>query len=292
MKKILTTTILVLIIIQGFSKSTPIAYYPFVNGVKDESGNGNNGVIGGSATVSNGNLVLNGTSDFVSIANSSFLNFSKKMTMYVRFKLNKVNGSRYFLHKMDGSYKGFVLRVLDGKLGFSFGNTQYQNYSQSSINVNQWYSVAITYDSSEYKVYINGNLDSKGSVDSDLSSSNTLLIGKHSQDVDYLDGEIDEIRLYNYRLTESEAIQIVNLNPINYYPNLKIYPNPFIETLHIDEINNELFNVKIFDVVGNLIKQDSNVNLVELKNLSRGLYILIIFNQELEEVYRLRITKN
>ncbi|MBI2259395.1 MAG: T9SS type A sorting domain-containing protein [Flavobacteriia bacterium] len=59
---------------------------------------------------------------------------------------------------------------------------------------------------------------------------------------------------------------------------LKVYPNPFINTLHIDF--NQSFEYQITDQTGKVLKEGENQKDLDLENFPIGIYFLIISNEE------------
>jgi len=77
------------------------------------------------------------------------------------------------------------------------------DFSYPSENV--WVQFTHVYDGNEIKVYANGSL--MGSADVDLNTAGSpknLSVGKWS-DYAPLDGMIDDLRIYNYGLSQAEA---------------------------------------------------------------------------------------
>jgi PKD repeat protein len=81
--------------------------------------------------------------------------------------------------------------------------------SDQVLNPNQWYLLTGTYDaeSKEMDLYINGRFDSSfvQSRGFGAPAASKLTIGvRGSEDAEYFDGKIDDVRIYNYRLTPEE----------------------------------------------------------------------------------------
>ena len=97
-----------------------------------------------------------------------------------------------------------VLRIGDGgiennRLQFALliGSTQYKLQSNTLLNANQWYYIAATYDGSDMKLYINGEVDNSSSRTGNIDAgAGNLLIGGNSGGR-YLDGKIDEVRIWS-----------------------------------------------------------------------------------------------
>ena len=69
-------------------------------------------------------------------------------------------------------------------------------------------------------------------------------------------------------------------------PTLKVYPNPTSNVINIKLIRNDITNaeVKLYNVKGQLVLQkelnETQVNTLELGNMTEGFYILVIKNDE------------
>ncbi len=100
----------------------------------------------------------------------------------------------------------------------SIGSSAYGSSSLTTLDMDQWYHVAISYEGSSgmTKIYLNGNLERSGSIPAGTLSSNPTYaspdfnIGRHSRvDNNYFKGAIDEVRVFNSVLTESQLQQMV-----------------------------------------------------------------------------------
>ncbi|HTL56951.1 MAG TPA: LamG-like jellyroll fold domain-containing protein [Candidatus Limnocylindrales bacterium] len=81
------------------------------------------------------------------------------------------------------------------------GHTALTNYT--------WYHVAMTYDGSALKLFVNGNLDGSLPVTGPITVSDMpLLIGGHAEGPWNFNGVVDEVSLYNRALSSSEIQSI------------------------------------------------------------------------------------
>ncbi|MFV8372501.1 choice-of-anchor D domain-containing protein [Flavobacterium sp. LB2P74] len=81
----------------------------------------------------------------------------------------------------------------------------------TTLNVSQWYNVGVIYDGSNIKLYLNGTLVTSqaktGSIPADAS---LFTLGKDpSSNTKYFKGKIDEVRVFNLALTESQLQRMV-----------------------------------------------------------------------------------
>lgn len=81
--------------------------------------------------------------------------------------------------------------------------------SKTALNDGYWHHVAAVFDPSatnKYSLYVDGNLDTFGNIATTLNTaaSSPLIIGKRNDNVNFFDGNIDEVRVWNYAKTASE----------------------------------------------------------------------------------------
>lgn len=138
------------------------AYYPFNGNSKDESGNGNNGYLKGSATILKGNLVLNGIDGLVEL--SDFVRINGSSTISLRVFISSIESGYTEILSQGSPLNGFTigidplkrLRVTAGS-----GNEIYSKFFQ--FFENRWVSIDIVSDSliKTTRLYIDGKLDSE-----------------------------------------------------------------------------------------------------------------------------------
>ena len=84
--------------------------------------------------------------------------------------------------------------------------------SFGELQANTWYHLAATYDEENLKAYTDGVLITNNSAPSGNpeAESETLKFGRHSVFTDYFGGTIDDVRIYNYALSEGEITALYN----------------------------------------------------------------------------------
>ncbi|MFI5252704.1 MAG: LamG-like jellyroll fold domain-containing protein [Bacteroidota bacterium] len=195
-----------------------LAYYPFNGNANDESGNGNNGTVYGAILTtdrfgnSNRSYHFDGVDDSISvgnrinISNSSFTVdvWAKHDTMLDHYAIiiGQVDGTPTTNHAL---HLGFRSAVSQYRFTFGFYNNDLDIAPQySDTLIHNWVCI---YDanSNARKVYRDGIL-----VGSDISSSNYAGSGNVYLGVHYpgnpsnFNGTIDDIRIYNRVLSDSE----------------------------------------------------------------------------------------
>jgi len=220
-----------------------IAYYNFNGGnLNDSSGHDNNIIFNNAVKTTdrfgraNNAYLFNGTSSYMQVSNSPSLN-PDSITL---FAIVKANGfytgpcaDNQIITKGDDFHEdGFYgLGFYDfaancgtpdlnhESFGGSFGDNPfdgaapYAGADSANIKTNQWYSVVFTYDGSGAKMYVNGQLkDSKSRTGPFTPSAFDVFIGKanSSSYPYYLNGVIDEIRIYNRALCPAAILLLSN----------------------------------------------------------------------------------
>jgi hypothetical protein len=226
-----------------------VGYWNFNEGtgiiVHDSSGNGNDGEIVGDTQWVNGvegtGLLLNGD-DIVAIPDNSVLNPSQ-ITLCCWVKLNRLaygngyewNQSQMFICKGGDGTSGNYLLCQCGDnpesvfMGFQIGPWQNGNYLEAyfPLETDHWYFVTGTYDGNIMKIYLDGViLLSKEVGNISVGNGSPLYFG-YNDAVGfpyYLDGVLDEERVYNKALSEEE-IWLLYSQPQNVPPNKPSKPS-------------------------------------------------------------------
>ncbi|MFH1228576.1 MAG: LamG-like jellyroll fold domain-containing protein [Planctomycetota bacterium] len=201
-----------------YEPNKPVAWWKFdeTSGVvaNDVSGNNNHGTVYG-ATWSNGRLSFDGVDDYVALP-STVLNNMPKGTVSAWIKANNFNltgGANPLIidKSTTGSIDYFNLQVNDStKVGAATINggygTAYWLQGASILQTATWYYVVMTWDGTQWRMYINGTLDASYSSATGIPSNNTVAaIGRVSDAArGYFNGQIDDVRIYNYARTAAE----------------------------------------------------------------------------------------
>jgi glucose/arabinose dehydrogenase/fibronectin type 3 domain-containing protein len=200
-----------------------VAGYTFDAGsgtaLQDVSGNGNTGSITGATWVAGkygGGLQFDGTANIVSVPSSSSLNtVTSAMTLAAWIKPTAAqSGWRTILQKQPDAFylnasnsNGPLLPSGGGTIG---GWSQFVSGSTASP-VNTWTHVALTYDGSMLRLYVNGTLASSAAAGGAVqTTTNPLWIGGNQPYGEFFTGVIDEARVYNRALSATEIQSAMN----------------------------------------------------------------------------------
>jgi Concanavalin A-like lectin/glucanases superfamily len=217
-----------LFIVGATRAATPglVAAYSFNEGtgttVGDASGSGNNGTTSNTTWSASGKyggaLSFNGTSARVNVPNSSSLQLTSSMTLEAW-----VDPSSTTSKWRDVIYKGNDNYYLEGTSdstgkpggGGTFGGANANAYGASALTANTWSYLALTYDGTTLRLYVNGTMvGSQAKTGAITTSTNQLQIGGDSLYGQYFSGLIDEVRVYNVALSAT-AIQTDMNTPIS-----------------------------------------------------------------------------
>ena len=256
-----------------------VGYWPFNGNANDESGNGNNGTVNGATltTDRNGNTnnaySFDGDDDNIVVNNSSSLN-PTQLTITVWYLATGndmcVISKNYPSNALKFSYNIKHQDVFQSNLGLNVGwgtgNCTSANEfwgSNGQIPTNQWVNITFTLDASGVgKVYYNSNLIStyNGAI---LQSCNDPLSilkfgGPHwNNDLEWFNGKIDDIGIWNRALTQQEITNLYNASqcitnitvtdtlvinigqlsfndPVAWANNITIAPNPANSQININ----------------------------------------------------------
>jgi RHS repeat-associated protein len=198
-----------------------VAYYPFNGNANDESGNGNHGTIIGDLNLTsgrtndiNGAYEFSGTnSNYIYVSDNASLNMDVfTISAWVNIPIPQNEGG-YIVNKgrdiTNGSY-----RLNTHGIG---AQTLYDGVNDATfldmIPSNQWVLLTGTVNGDIAKSYINGQLIDTKTLSNSFtcnSSGEPLTIGAHyysgvpSYWIYPLKGKIDEVRIYNRALNDSE----------------------------------------------------------------------------------------
>ena len=193
-----------------------LAYYKFNNNSLDSSGNGNDGTHGGNPQnitgVINEAYEFDGIDDYVNLSNLSLSGTQMSITGWINSEnISKTQriigrwtsaGNQRSFHFSLGSSLG--LSVSDDGLPASGAS------SNTILNDNQWYYIAVTYNAGNVTFYLNGQEDGNGTTDASINPAYTITyIGILQHDFDnaidaYFNGTIDELSIYNRTLSPEE----------------------------------------------------------------------------------------
>jgi hypothetical protein len=129
------------------------------------------------------------------------------------FKPNSLNRQEPLIYIYEAASTDYLLirKTLDNKILLLIEDDNIAKtvlYTAGTVTAGEWNHLAITHDGTSAKIYLNGVLETLTGTNStywtDHLSINAVWIGKSSWY--YFDGQMDELEMYNYALSQNEII--------------------------------------------------------------------------------------
>ncbi|MCD4665009.1 MAG: T9SS type A sorting domain-containing protein [Bacteroidales bacterium] len=286
-----------------------VAYYPFNSNANDESGNGNDGIVNGATITTdrfgneNSAYSFDGVDDFIDCGYNSSQIFSDQLTMIAWVNTNSQSNVQFIFSKWGGANtnESFYL-ALDGN-NIPYGKINFTDtqeivpQSNNSIDIGNWYMLAMTYNQDSALYYVNGVMVDTIYDDREiLSGTLPLIIGDDNGNNLRFSGKIDDCRLYNVALSPSEIENIynptTNVNSLKSdYSSLNLFPNPNNGVFHIKMQNNVENTILIYSMDGKLVFNNKFKDSCELNlmNLEKGIYLVKVVSNDYIETKKLII---
>ncbi len=217
-------------IAMDYNGGKPIAYYKFDecsgSTIHDESGNGNHGALslGSGGVTATGTCAsssdsfwyngrsgkrqssgdFDGTDDSVDLGVNAFGDLGDTHSVGAWFK---VTGNGIILSEYESGVCGdFFLRSSSGLLVAHDGGSE-SLYSKTIINDNVWHHGVFVSDVNTSYMYIDGELDNSGAdVDwGNNCSTQEVRVGNVHGSSNWLNGQLDEVKIWNYALTAEQV---------------------------------------------------------------------------------------
>jgi Carbohydrate family 9 binding domain-like/Concanavalin A-like lectin/glucanases superfamily/Tetratricopeptide repeat len=178
---------------------------------RDSSGQHHDGTLVGNAGWAKGKLGgaldLNGQGSFVRIADKSAFNLGGEITMaaWVNFRSKPVPWAA-IISKGDTAWR---LSALDTDLKFhaSVGRSPGDSLNGlTTVNTDEWHHVTAVYGSGILRLYVDGKLEGNQLRTGSMKKNQfEVLIGENAERPGRrFNGLLDDVRVYNYALSESE----------------------------------------------------------------------------------------
>ena len=222
----------------GYNAATPssnsdvtmaglVGYWPFNGGALDASGNNNNGTVTGATLTTNRSGTansaynFNGSNAYMNMGTKSVLGGMPALTISSWVYVNQLPPSGHYYVPISSSNIYRTMISNGGTLTFTVATVNNGWYAgagntvdtSSPITVGLWYYIVSTYDGSYLRIYVNGILGatSSPSISGNILSSAVFRLGyndNYPTNLDYLNGFLDDVRIYNRALSAAEVAQL------------------------------------------------------------------------------------
>ncbi len=215
---------------QSFLTDGLVAYYPFSGNANDASGNGNNGTVIGAKLATdrfgtaNGTYMFNGTSDYINIPSSAVMKFGSQITVsawiYSSLKPPIAEGGTPICiitkgYDVEGADDwDFSINGDQEMPHISNNNGWTYWFSASVVKPNVWQHVVFTYSGASMITYLNSVKTGQQNATGNMTTSDgSVRIGAYAPingvgSKKYFLGRIDDVRVYNRALSDSEVINL------------------------------------------------------------------------------------
>ena len=249
---------------------------PFTNNaglsfVADRNGNANNAI----------NIANTGTR--ATIPNLPYGNNPRTISLWVKLNVMRADYNMLFSYGQQSNSSSNGGSINAGGVMYLGYNNNFQAPSTANAT-NTWYHIVYTYDGTNAKIYKNGTfLGTTTKSWNTLNNSDAFDLGVGVGGELWFDGSIDDLKIYNYALSDSEvsslySAETLSVNEINNDSKINVYPNPVKDILNINTSVN-IKSVEIFSLSSAKVKE-SNSSKVNLSKLPTGNYIVKIKDEK------------
>jgi len=211
------------------------AVYKAENNANDSLGVLNGTAVGGVTytTGINGNAFnLNGTTGLISLPNGALSSLGTSFSYNVWVYINQYNGNGicaiFNTYTDSGGNRGFYTRVGSQTLqtyAFNSSGTAIINGAGGgAIPVLTWKMVTITFDGSNVRSYVNGSIVDTTAYSGTIAYGATTYPSFGALHYDtatyayFLQGKIDEVNIWNKKLSNAEVTDLYNSGTGKFYP--------------------------------------------------------------------------
>lgn len=286
-----------------------VAYWPFDGNFNDSGSNAINGTNFSSTFTSNVFAESNKAVNFInpnpdfyivnqygSHPNNANLNFMLNQDFSIDFifliSSPYVHSGGFYDYGINTFSYGVWFWNANGflQLQFNFGNGSIGT-TDGAIAYDTWKHVTAVKTGNLLKIYIDGQLNATGNCGTSTPNY-TSTVGRFGSmyfssisppQYNGCNGSLDELRIYNRALTDSEILSLYQLNSLD-TPNynlqeneLTFFPNPTKEIIHF---NKPVADIQIYDVSGKQMNIILHENEVDVSKLTTGIYLLKIFDTD------------
>ncbi|WP_425389492.1 LamG-like jellyroll fold domain-containing protein [Ekhidna sp.] len=219
-----------------------------------------------STNVANSNFALDfdGINDQVQVASPTGFpvgSAPRTLELWIKSNVDLTSDTDHGIVQYGTTLNGQMFGLITssnapGKLYF-FGNNA-DLAGVTDLVQDQWYHVAITYDGTDLNLYLDGNLEATSTEAlNTVMSGEGLTIGRRAGLENFWDGQIDEVRLWDYARTETEIQEDMNNQLFGNEPGLVAY-YPFLDGTGSTNVT----DITIGSNDGTLIDMDENTDWV------------------------------
>lgn len=198
-------------------------------------------------------IYFNGSTDYLDAGNT--LNLSSSFTISAWVK--RINSNASIISKRNSAFAngGYDLKIdAAGRLEMTWKNGSTQTITSSVvIPSNVWHHVAIVYNGTQAKIFIDGveDVTQTKNLTAPITNNEFFLVaaadGLYGSTTSFFNGNIDEVRVWNTALTDNQLRYIMNQE---IQRNGTLVTGAFFQNLSISPTKNDISSVPWSNLVG------------------------------------------
>jgi len=194
-------------------------------------------------------------------------------TISFDINMSQLNGSVFGFQGVNSAQEQFVIRVdFDKTGGVKILNTVAGNLMLDGATgnwiPNAWYRFKVIGSTTNIKYYINDVLIYTGSAVSELNIDQLRFVHNNNAGTAY----IDNVKINNEVLLSAQDTS-TNEDRIS------MYPNPSADFIKVHTVS-AIQNIEVFDVAGKRINLKLNENMLDVRDLNPGIYLINIETED------------
>ncbi|OCB74587.1 Concanavalin A-like lectin/glucanases superfamily protein [Flavobacterium glycines] len=157
---------------------------------------------------------FDGVDDNINFKNKFSLD-SGNFSIEAWIKSNQTNNNTQTIlskHLSPTATNGYDLKLVNNIISFNWNNNSIT--ATHAIDTDRWYHISVTFDGTNYNLYVDGILEKTTSGVNPSSNSVDFIVGAMSQNTDvpynYFNGWIDELRIWNLALSTDQIRKMMN----------------------------------------------------------------------------------
>jgi hypothetical protein len=233
--------------------TNPIGYWKMDDGsgnlASDASGNGSDAGVNGAvwaSGISGKGLSFDGVDDYVEIP-SSLWNPAQGTVAFWTLIWDFSMANNFFGHTTQPPFGNRIQLYTDEgsqSLNLGLGNADERHMGITPLQPDQWHHLALTWDGTQYRVYVDGQESASGSYTRLTQLDSVADIGNlgrgTKRDGESMNGVMDEVRVYNRTLSGSEIAELAQVDhvpPVNEAPKVNAGGDQTITLLSAASLN-------------------------------------------------------
>lgn len=203
------------LIATNVSNAQEVARWRLDGNANDAVGSANGSLVGASFSASamqgSQSVTLNGTNQYVLIASPSLPTGFSNRTIAAWIRTGTTTGTHYAFSYGATTNQNSMYFGTNGSsvIGGATGGT---SLSGGTLSTNVWYHVALTYDGTTARLYLNGTQVASGARSWNLIAGDAI-IGRHTANAGYWNGQVDDVRVYSSTLSASTILDLASIPP-------------------------------------------------------------------------------